>query len=83
MPYELLRVVPDAVPDVRPVIRRLDEDRIGPLFISFGDVDLICGDCTFLLVRGARGVQDIVDAVVVCPNCGAANEAHEGPGLSA
>jgi hypothetical protein len=74
---ETLRVVPDPPPVERPVIRRDDADRVGPLFFSSGQVNLLCGACTFLLIQGARAVDAIFDAIVVCPNCGANNEAWD------
>jgi len=80
---ETLRVVADSHLDHRPVIRRENEAQVGPLFFSFGDLDLVCGSCTFLLIKGARALEAIFDAIVVCPNCGACNEAREDPGISA
>jgi hypothetical protein len=70
-----LRVVTDLEAVERPVIRRQDESQVGPLFFSFGHLNLLCGACTFLLIRGARTVDAIFDALVVCPNCGSFNEA--------
>ena len=72
---ETLLVVRDPQLERRPVIRREDESQVGPLFFSFGHLDLLCGACTFLLIRGARTVEAIFDALVVCPNCGSFNEA--------
>ena len=59
----------------RPVVRR-DSEQVGPLFSSYGNVHLVCGACAFLLIRGAREAGIIRDAVLVCPNCGANNEAR-------
>ena len=70
-----MRVVTDLEVSGRPVIRRQDESQVGPLFFSFGQLNLLCGACTFLLIRGARTVEAIFDALVVCPNCGSFNEA--------
>ena len=70
-----LRVVTDLETGGRPVIRRQDDSQVGPLFFSFGHLNLLCGACTFLLIRGARTVEAIFDALVVCPNCGSFNEA--------
>jgi len=76
MIVEVLRVVRDCSEVVhRPMVRRDDESQIGPLFFSFGDRNLECGACSFLLIRGARSARAILDAVLVCPNCGACNEA--------
>ncbi len=83
MDVRTLRVVTDPPLDERPVIRRENESEVGPLFFSFGDLNLLCGACTFLLIRGARTVESIFDAIVVCPNCGACNEAWQDPGISA
>ena len=70
-----LRVVTDLEAGGRPVIRRQDDSQVGPLFFSFGHLNLLCGACTFLLIRGARTAEAIFDALVVCPNCGSFNEA--------
>lgn len=79
MIVEVLRVRACSEVTGRPVIRRDDDNQIGPLFFSFGDCNLECGACSFLLIRGAHSVQAILDAVLVCPNCGACNEAsNEG-----
>ena len=83
MIVETLRVVTDPELEQRPVIRRENESQVGPLFFSFGEIDLLCGACTFLLIRGARAVEAILDAIVVCPNCGACNEAWQDPGIPA
>jgi len=72
---EVLRVRACSDAGGRPVVRRRDESQIGPLFFSFGDRNLECGACSFLLIRGARSVRAIMDAILVCPNCGAFNEA--------
>ena len=72
-----LRVVTDLEAGGRPVIRRQDESQVGPLFFSFGHLNLLCGACTFLLIRGTRTVEAIFDALVVCPNCGSVNEAWD------
>jgi hypothetical protein len=72
---ERLRVIECGGLDGRPVIRRHDERQVGPLFFGPGDANLLCGACTFLLIRGARGAHSIRDAVVQCPNCGSCNQA--------
>lgn len=82
MIVETLLVVRDAQLEQRPVIRRDDESQVGPLFFSFGNINLLCGACTFLLIKGARAVDAIFDAIVVCPNCGACNEATREGGLA-
>ena len=82
MIVETLRVVAEPPLD-RPVIRREDDDQVGPLFFSFGEINLLCGACSFLLIRGARTANSIHDAIVVCPNCEACNESWTATGLSA
>jgi len=77
---ETLLVVSDPKLEERPVIRREDDSQVGPLFFSFGNINLLCGACTFLLIKGARAVDAILDAIVVCPNCGACNEAGQEGG---
>ena len=72
---ERLRVIECGARDGRPVIRRHDERQVGPLFFGPGDANLLCGACTFLLIRGANGAHSIRDAVVECPNCGSCNQA--------
>ena len=46
----------------------------GPLFLSYWNVDLICGSCSFVLVAGAPSSVSLRDAVLVCPACDAPNE---------
>lgn len=52
-------------------------DFVGPLFFSFGDLDLLCGACGFVLIRGVRSSSAIYDAIVECPGCGAWNESWD------
>ena len=82
MIVETLLVVRDPQLERRPVIRREDDSQVGPLFFSFGNINLLCGACTFLLIKGARAVDAIFDAIVVCPNCGACNEAAQEDGAA-
>lgn len=71
-------MVPEPLPPERPVLRRDEDHRVGPLFFGPGETDLLCGACTFLLVRGANGARSIVDAIIVCPNCDTANQGCAG-----
>lgn len=73
---ERLRVMDaEVVPPNRPVVAR---DKLdggpGPLFLSYGKVDLMCGGCSFVLVAGAPSSASLRDAVLVCPACDAPNE---------
>jgi hypothetical protein len=65
----------EVVPPHRPVVAR---DKLdggpGPLFLSYWNVDLICGSCSFVLVAGAPSSVSLRDAVLVCPACDAPNE---------
>jgi phage FluMu protein Com len=71
---ERLRVVECAELAGRTVISRSDDRQVGPLFFGPGTANLLCGACTFLLIRGAWGAHSIRDVVVKCPNCGACNQ---------
>lgn len=80
-----LRVVDaEALPPHRPVVARDELDGgPGPLFLSYGEVDLICGACSFVLVAGAPSSASLRDAVLVCPACAAPNETWEAHGQHA
>jgi len=73
---EFLRVV--TIPDLdrRPVVRG-SRATIGPLFFSYGQVNLLCGECSFLLIKGILRSAALMDAVIECPSCGAYNETWE------
>ena len=74
MRVERLRVVHEPH-GVRPVLRRENPAAVGPLFIStVGSLALVCGGCTFLLIRGVRCSDTLGHALLECPNCGALNE---------
>ena len=77
-----LRVVDaEALPPHRPVVARDELDGVPrPLFLSYGNVDLICGDCSFVLVVGAPSAASLRDAVLMCPACAAPNETWEAHG---
>jgi hypothetical protein len=77
---ERLRVVSTSAAAGRPTLRREPHDpRSGPLFFSFGRVELLCGECAFTLIAGAPRPDVIRDAVVICPRCGSANESWDTP----
>lgn len=83
---ERLRVLPASATEGRPIIRRdPSAGGHGPLFFSFGNVALKCGACAFTLMVGLPSADVIRDAVVICPQCAAANEswdpssAEDGP----
>lgn len=65
-----LRILGAEEADGRPRLRREDVDKTGPLFISSGLLDLICGTCTFLLIKGWMASPEMLqEAVIECPNC--------------
>jgi hypothetical protein len=75
---ERLRVVSTSAAAGRPTLRREPHDpRSGPLFFSFGRVELLCGECAFTLIAGAPRPDVIRDAVVICPRCDSANESWD------
>jgi len=75
---ERLRVVSTSAAAGRPTLRREPHDpRSGPLFFSFGRVELLCGECAFTLIAGAPRPDVIRDAVVICPRCNSANESWD------
>ena len=51
MAEERLHVVGEPDLEGRPVLRR-DPSLTGPLFFSYGPINLVCGARSFLLVRG-------------------------------
>jgi hypothetical protein len=62
-------------PDDRPIVRRDPlGGTCGPLFLSYGNLDLRCGRCEFVLMHGAPSAAVLRDAVLVCPMCNALNE---------
>lgn len=71
---ERLRVVHGSVSG-RPILRRGKlEGGVGPLFFSYGDLALLCGQCNFILIEGAPSLGILRDAIVKCPDCDAMNE---------
>jgi len=73
---EFLRVLDGPDLDGRPVLRS-DRTHRGPLFFSYGQVNLQCGGCSFLLIKGIVRAATLMDAVIQCPGCGAYNETWE------
>jgi len=73
---DILRVVDTPDLDGRPVVRG-DGTRRGPLFFSYGQVNLLCGGCSFLLIKGILRAATLMDALIECPGCGAYNETWE------
>lgn len=75
MSEQRLHVLEPALAEGRPRLRRHDPAGTGPLFFSFGDIDLLCGACMFLLMAGMPKVDALLAPVVLeCPNCSALNE---------
>ncbi|GAB3785326.1 hypothetical protein GCM10027601_20650 [Nocardioides ungokensis] len=72
-----MRVIPVRDLGERAVVRRDNQRRVGPLFFSSGDIDLLCGSCSFLLFKGLRSATLIGDTVAICPNCGSGNESSD------
>jgi len=73
----------EVVPPRRPVVARDKlEGGPGPLFLSYGNVDLVCGGCAFTLVVGAPSPAALRDAVLVCPLCDALNETWDAHALT-
>jgi hypothetical protein len=46
----------------------------GPLFRGNGDIDYLCGNCTFVIVAGFGLHQHVTVDNTTCPACGATNE---------
>lgn len=76
---ETLHVLTTAANEGRPIIRRdPGAGGRGPLFIStLGGVALKCGCCAFTLMSGLPSASIIRDAVLICPDCAAANESWD------
>ena len=71
---EKLHVLKPAQAVGRRLLHRHNPDGKGPLFFSFGAINLLCGACRFLLMAGMpRGGALLGDAVLECPNCSALN----------
>ena len=43
--------------------------RQGAYFFSFGDLDLVCGDCGFVLFRGLPRAGQRHTVLAECPGC--------------
>lgn len=52
----------------------------GPYFSGEGDTNLVCGQCSTLLVRGE--VVALLTLYLCCPECGSYN-LHDGEGRTA
>jgi hypothetical protein len=48
------------------------KDFKGPLISGPGEVDLVCGSCGTILVRGVG--NSILNLVFMCPGCGSYNQ---------
>lgn len=46
----------------------------GPLFRGSGDIDYLCGNCSFVIVAGFSANQHVIVDSATCPACGATNE---------
>ncbi|HEU0217307.1 MAG TPA: hypothetical protein VFQ90_11655 [Stellaceae bacterium] len=46
----------------------------GPLFRGNGDIDYLCGNCSFVIVSGFSANQHVISDTATCPACGATNE---------
>lgn len=70
-------VIPEPDPDTRLVfvsegIRDRPYFSHGPQVA--GEIDLVCGGCGHVLIEGAPSVQNFVNMVLKCPQCGEFNE---------
>jgi len=73
---ESLRVLSREEVDGRHVVRRDTPTSTGPLFVSWGTFNLLCGGCDFLLMsRLPQGREAVSGVAIECPNCGALNGA--------
>lgn len=50
----------------------------GPLFRGNGDVDYLCGNCSFVIASAMGPTQRVPFDSTICPACGAANEFPAG-----
>lgn len=74
MAEEKLRVLSPREATGRRVIRRDSPNSVGPLFVSWGHFDLLCGACSYLLMsRLPRGADLLATVAIECPNCLALN----------
>ncbi len=46
----------------------------GPLFRGNGDVDYVCGNCSFVIAAAIGPAQRVPFDNSICPACGATNE---------
>jgi hypothetical protein len=47
---------------------------IGPLFHGNGDIDYLCGSCSFVIASAIGPTQRVPFDSTICPACGATNE---------
>jgi len=55
------------------LVRRDNQRSIGPLFVSWGQVNLLCGACDYLLMARIPRREALAGVAVECPNCGSLN----------
>ncbi len=46
----------------------------GPLFRGNGDIDYLCGNCSFVIASAMGPAQRVPFDSTICPACGATNE---------
>lgn len=71
-----LRIVDEASTEGRSVLIKSGEP--GPFFVrqgpARGDINLICGNCDFILVEGLQAADSLQNLILKCPECGACND---------
>jgi hypothetical protein len=57
------------------IVRRDRQECVGPLFVSWGEVNLLCGGCDYLLMARLPRRDAIGGIAIECPNCASLNGA--------
>jgi len=75
MPEELLHVLKPEDAEGMHIVRRDRQGSVGPLFVSWGQVNVLCGACDYLLMARLPRRDAIAGIAIECPNCACLNGA--------
>ena len=62
-------IIPEPAPGTKTII----DQKVLPIAVSSGDVNILCGSCSSVLFQG-MAADTIFNMVVKCPKCGSFNE---------
>jgi len=73
MPDISLAIIPMPAERTRTVLRP-SAQAPAPLAIGEGDVNLLCGACSFVLAENLGVASQLQNFVLICPSCSAPND---------